>query len=225
MPKFMLLVLGLNEADANYPCPFCTVHKDERWDTSKPEVLYTATKARTIASLRHCCTRGRTARDGSKQYLDGLITAIRICGVTFHTWKEQGREQLKWTSLTGDGRKKVMETLPSKLIEVLPHETIQETVKLWKDFKSFATPYLLKYQFILTLYTRTQSNGLIASCQYLHAGCYKESCYTIHALYGQGVEKHNDDAKRVYFSSNKWNASMDIIEQKPGLTAYESMLP
>ena len=40
-----------------------------------------------------------------------------------------------------------------------------------------------------------------------------------------GVEKHNDDAKRVYFSSNKWNASMDIIEQKPGLTAYESMLP
>ena len=26
-----------------------------------------------------------------------------------------------------------------------------------------------------------------------------------------GVEKHNDDAKRAYFSSNKWNASMDII--------------
>ena len=50
----------------------------------------------------------RTARDGSKLYLDGLITAIRSCGVTFHTWKEQGKEQLKWTSLTGDGRKKVM---------------------------------------------------------------------------------------------------------------------
>ena len=41
----------------------------------------------------------RTARDGSKQYLDGLITAIRSCGVTFHTWKEQGREQLKWPPL------------------------------------------------------------------------------------------------------------------------------
>ena len=26
-----------------------------------------------------------------------------------------------------------------------------------------------------------------------------------------GVEKHNDDAKRVYFSSNKWNAAADII--------------
>ncbi|KAL5474796.1 hypothetical protein EMCRGX_G026806 [Ephydatia muelleri] len=30
-------------------------------------------------------------------------------------------------------------------------------------------------------------------------------------LSGQGFEKHNDNAKRAYFSSNKWNASMDII--------------
>ena len=37
----------------------------------------------------------RTAMDGSKQHLDGLTAAIRSCGVTFHTWKEQGREQLK----------------------------------------------------------------------------------------------------------------------------------
>ena len=29
--QFMLLVLGLNEAHANYVCPFCTVHKDERY--------------------------------------------------------------------------------------------------------------------------------------------------------------------------------------------------
>ena len=47
----------------------------------------------------------RTARDGSKQHLDGLTAASRSCGVTL---KEQGREQLKWTSFTCDGRKKVM---------------------------------------------------------------------------------------------------------------------
>ena len=29
--QFMLLVLGLNEAHANYACSFCTVHKDERY--------------------------------------------------------------------------------------------------------------------------------------------------------------------------------------------------
>ena len=27
-----------------------------------------------------------------------------------------------------------------------------------------------------------------------------------------GVEKHNDDAKRAYFSSNKWDAAADIIK-------------
>ena len=26
-----------------------------------------------------------------------------------------------------------------------------------------------------------------------------------------GVENHNDDAKRVYFSSNKWNARIDCL--------------
>ena len=62
---------------------------------------------------------GRTARDGSKQHLDALASAIRSCGVTFHTWKEQGREQLKWTSLTGDGRKKVMKVyiMPASLLQ------------------------------------------------------------------------------------------------------------
>ena len=43
-------------------------------------------------------------------------------------------------------------------------------------------------------------------------------------FYMLSVEKHNDNAKRAYFSSNKWNASMTLSEQKPGLTAYESML-
>ena len=46
----------------------------------------------------------RTAKDGSKQYLDGLITAIS----NIPYMKEQGREQLKWPYLTGDGRKEVM---------------------------------------------------------------------------------------------------------------------
>ena len=50
----------------------------------------------------------RTARDGSRQHLDDLTTAIRSCGITFNMWKEQGKDKLKWTSLTGDGRKKVM---------------------------------------------------------------------------------------------------------------------
>ena len=62
----------------------------------------------------------RTARDGSKQHLDALTAAIRSCGITFHTWKEQGREQLKWTSLTGDGRKKVMKVYGTVSAKIAP---------------------------------------------------------------------------------------------------------
>lgn len=145
-----------------------------RWDTSKPEQLYTVTKARTVASLRYeigflcilliivhiwlrkCHATGRSvtsrlgsvnapllkipvdhyvidelhlflrifdvlldnvisralmmdeaARDGSQRCLNALVTAIRDCGVTFHIWKVEG-DKYKWTSLTGDAKKKVM---------------------------------------------------------------------------------------------------------------------
>ena len=100
------------------------------------------------------------------------------------------------------------------------------------------------------MFSIRQSNGLIASCQYLQEVTKRvmlhHTCtvwYTMYqsALGGMviyerfqakvcisidgdsewklqcnfficlGVEKHNDDAKRAYFSSNKWNASMDII--------------
>ena len=41
-----------------------------------------------------------------------------------------------------------------------------------------------------------------------------------------GVENHNDDAKRVYFSSNKWNARIDCYESllhRKGITPSTMM--
>ena len=29
------------------------------------------------------------ARDGSQKYVEGLATAVRECGVTFHIWKDK----------------------------------------------------------------------------------------------------------------------------------------
>ena len=48
------------------------------------------------------------ARDGSHKYVEGLATAVRECGVTFHIWKDkEGGDKCKYTSLTGNGMKKV----------------------------------------------------------------------------------------------------------------------
>ena len=43
-------------------------------------------------------------------------------------------------------------------------------------------------------------------------------------FYMLSVEKHNDNAKRAYFSSNKWNASMDIIRTEARTDCFERML-
>ncbi|KAK2565676.1 hypothetical protein P5673_010845 [Acropora cervicornis] len=51
--KFLLLVLGMNAACADYACIYCTIHKNERWDTSKTEGYYWSSgKARTLAKNR-----------------------------------------------------------------------------------------------------------------------------------------------------------------------------
>eukprot|EP00731_Ephydatia_muelleri_P033905 Em0041g18a len=60
--KFMLTMLGLNAANSIYACPKCIVHRDCRWDVSKPESYYSTTMARTLVTLRRAfASHGRTA--------------------------------------------------------------------------------------------------------------------------------------------------------------------
>lgn len=34
--KFLLMIMDLNSATADYACLWCKIHKDVRWDTTKP---------------------------------------------------------------------------------------------------------------------------------------------------------------------------------------------
>lgn len=53
---------------------------------------------------------------------------------------------------------------------------------------------------------------------YMHALCYHVPCFiknykSFKQFTGQGVEKNNDDAKRVFFQkSNKWDAARDVLQ-------------
>ena len=38
--KFLLMIMGLNSATADYACLWCKIHKDDRWDISKPADHY-----------------------------------------------------------------------------------------------------------------------------------------------------------------------------------------
>ena len=53
---------------------------------------------------------------------------------------------------------------------------------------------------------------------YMHALCYHVPCFiknykSFKQFTGQGVEKNNDDAKRIFFQkSNKWDAARDVLQ-------------
>ena len=54
--KFLLMVMGLSSANAEYACLWCEVHKDLRRDTSKDLLFYnTAPLKRTLESIKKQC--------------------------------------------------------------------------------------------------------------------------------------------------------------------------
>eukprot|EP00731_Ephydatia_muelleri_P028687 Em0020g331a len=244
---FMLTMLGLNAANSIYACPKCTVHRDCRWDVSKPESYYSTTMARTLVTLRRAfASHGRTAavHQGSvnrpltaipvdhmmidelhlflrifdvmlrnliimsEPHTQQLVAYIRSCGVSFNIWEcESSDGKVEWTSLTGEAKKKVLKLLPSKMKDIpLPNAFLDDVVQLWKakrwiqlflriksdgHQKKFVTPYFHVMVYHVPDAIRQYGNIKQFSCQ--------------------GVEKHNDDSKRNYFSSNRWDAPAEIM--------------
>ena len=54
--KFLLMVMGMNSATADYACLWCKIHKDNRWDTSKPSNYYNQQPLqRTLEEIKKLC--------------------------------------------------------------------------------------------------------------------------------------------------------------------------
>ena len=54
--KFLLMILGLNSASADYACLWCKIHKDDRWDTGKPINYYNEEPMRrTLEEIKRLC--------------------------------------------------------------------------------------------------------------------------------------------------------------------------
>ena len=54
--KFLLLIMGMNAACSNYACLWCKIHKQNRWDTSKPSDFYQGEELiRTLKDLKELC--------------------------------------------------------------------------------------------------------------------------------------------------------------------------
>lgn len=65
--------------------------------------------------------------------LKKLIAAINSCGVAFHVWKDD--KTLKWPSLMGPQKLKLLEHLPAKLTSCHPVEMVPDVQTLWKVYR------------------------------------------------------------------------------------------
>lgn len=54
--KFLLMIMGLNSATADYACLWCDIHKQSRWDTSQDWLFYnTEPLKRTLFKIKLQC--------------------------------------------------------------------------------------------------------------------------------------------------------------------------
>ncbi|CAB3983391.1 Hypothetical predicted protein [Paramuricea clavata] len=177
--------------------------------------------------------------DRTNMHMDSLIKAINSCGVSFNVWQKMdgnGRESglLDFTSLMGSDKKLLLQKLPSKLENVVKPETLETVIKLWKDFcelyklLQMQDPRLDKILDYFNKATRwvnlfTSLGGIRNGYEmarvtpYVHAMVYHvprflEKHQGIKRFTGQGVEKLNDDCRRVHLQrSNKWDAAKDVL--------------
>ena len=174
-------------------------------------------------------------------YLDTLVNTIKGIGISFSIWEKKnadgkGSGSYDWTSLIGSDKKKLMELLPAQLEEkdILFPETKDTVIQLWSDFHDLyktisdyntnAEQYLDVSQrgknfinLFCSLADKRIKYGKDRVTPYMHTLPYHVPLIihrfsTMKQFTGQGVEKNNDDAKRIFFQkSNKWDAARDVL--------------
>ncbi|EDO29153.1 predicted protein [Nematostella vectensis] len=126
----------------------------------------------------------KRSNKGSTSHLSQLVQTIRSCGVSFQVWEKlnadgRGSGTYDFTSLMGSDRKKLLKELPEKLIGVLQPSTAARVAEIWKAWlqKERVTCYMHVAAYHVPAMIRRYQN--------------------LKQFSGQGLEKNNDDARRV----------------------------
>ncbi|XP_028418693.1 uncharacterized protein LOC114544180 [Dendronephthya gigantea] len=174
-------------------------------------------------------------------YLKRLVSVINELGITFAIWEKRnadgkGSGSYDWTSLVGSEKKKLIQLLPLQLEtrDILFPETRSTIVKLWRDFGSlyklintserhdnlFLDIFQQSKQFIELFcslggsrlgYNKARVTPYMHSLAY-HVPIFIRDHISFKQFTGQGVERNNDDAKKVFFQkSNKWDGARDVL--------------
>jgi hypothetical protein len=170
-----------------------------------------------------------------------LIKTINELGITFSLWEKKNADgkasgTYNWSSLVGSDKKKLMKYLPEKLeaLDILFPESKETVIKIWKDFYSLYNLINIDSNaddFYLDIFRKAKDfislfcsvGGVRIGYEkkrvtpYMHALVYHVPIFIknykkFRHFTGQGVEKNNDDAKKIYYQkSNRWDGARDVL--------------
>jgi hypothetical protein len=174
-----------------------------------------------------------------KVFLNKLVSTINELGIPFCVWNKKNANGsqsniVEYTSLVGQQKKKLLKNLPSTFPEYLYPDTSNTVQQIWVDFAEYydtISDFQLKVDQAEEVFNKAKkwvplfcSLGSIRPgyeksrvTPYIHVMVYHIPFFlqrhgSIKRFTGQGVEKNNDDAKRILFhKSNKWDAAKDIL--------------
>ncbi|KAK3082818.1 hypothetical protein FSP39_006271 [Pinctada imbricata] len=184
------------------------------------------------------------SRTGNK--VNSLISCIESCGVTFQIWENKVKDgrgdsikNLEWTSLNGTDCKKLLRSLPDKLLssECIHEGSKSQVVKLWQDFRSlysslnswspdkitinlFFSKAKAWIQDFVSLSSSLEGYDSKNVTPYMHILVYHvphllQKYGSIKQFTGQGVEKCNDDIKLIYHrKTNKHDATAEALRNR-----------
>ena len=91
-----------------------------------------------ILDVKECDTREEFAgKQDKEKHLAKLVQAINRCGVSFSVWETKnadgsGSGMWDFTSLMGNGKKSLLNSLPDQLNGILQPETEITVIEIWK---------------------------------------------------------------------------------------------
>ncbi|XP_066918734.1 uncharacterized protein [Clytia hemisphaerica] len=171
-------------------------------------------------------------KNGNNDMQSKLVSAMKSIGITLKFWRDK-KNKLEWTSLMGSDKKRMLKKLPAHFGEFLPSQDVASTQKLWKDFEELYTimnhPELTDAEiddYELKTHAWIKQLKKMNGCGYdwafpvtpyihimtKHVPEILRKYKTLRIFSGQGVEKKNDDLRKIFHSKiNRRDACVNML--------------
>ncbi|XP_067672134.1 uncharacterized protein [Haliotis asinina] len=174
----------------------------------------------------------RTSK-GKPTHMDQLVKSIKACGVSFSFWEDKETRKLKWTSLNGQEKRKLLAKLPQTLKGKLKPNTEERVLTLWSSLFEIHNKitssesvdagevFELSRNWVKTFLSLDKHlSGYSESnitpyvhCMVYHVPFMIRKFGSLRSFSCQAFEKRNDVIKKIHQrKSNKWDPTVEALQ-------------